>query len=138
MSAFAQLQHQLADSVAARRDRGPTATAASLMRWWRARAPAGAATPLLLVALVGLAIFMGHAPAAAPRAITASTAQYVCRPCGATDGRVHGQLGAEGYEAGAEAGPENARQTAPREPRTLVRWTSSRSVSVPSGLAPVG
>ena len=138
MSAFEELQRQLADSVAARQGRGPSATAASIMRWWRARTPSGVLTPLLLVAVVGIAVLQRPHAALAPPAVSAISSQYPCRPCQATDGRVHGPLSAEASTVGAETGPVVAPQAARRQARPIVRWTSSRSFPAQRAWAPVG
>jgi hypothetical protein len=140
VSAFDELQRQLAESVAARAGRGRLGAAGAVRRWWRALSPSGPlrmAMPLLLVAAVGLASLARHGSSLSrPAIVTASAAADPCQPCRGSDGRVHGPVGSE------DSGPELTRVGASGVWRDglnmTVRWTSSRHLASQAIRAPVG
>ncbi len=96
MSAFEELQRQLAESVTARRRSLRHATLGGFSRWWRERlgpgAPAGAlALVLIALAAGGLGRPGGMDPSSGP--LEAGVAEGSCQACQAVGGRLHGPLG---------------------------------------------
>lgn len=137
MSAFDELQRQLADSVAARDRRGRAGASAGLRRWWRVHAYSTAlrvAMPLLLLAVAGVATFGKRSMVRIPPPITASAGAAICQPCRATDGRLHGPLSGEAASGGAEDASEATRT----QTHLAVRWTASPELPSQTAKPPVG
>jgi len=118
MSAFDELERQLAESVAARRRPRHAAAIGGLARWWRGRLHAGllasaASVLMILVALSGPSPIgrarAGGGPAALEWASAAGAPEGSCPPCRAVGGRLHAPLS---EEETAAAGAHRAR--APR------------------------
>jgi hypothetical protein len=126
VSAFDELERQLAESVA---DRGRARRAAAiggLGRWWRGRVGPAA---LALVVALGLIVATVDRSPARPRGsstegrLTAGVSEASCPPCRAVGGRLHGPLRTEGPAAVGQA-RSPAREVLVRRGIPTVLWAS--------------
>jgi hypothetical protein len=124
VSAFDELQRQLADSVAARSRARGSASIGGIGRWWRSRLGPGAlalaASAIVIVVAVATPALSAHHGAAVREEASlsagygAGNAEGPCPPCRAVGGRLHGPLSEE-----EEVAPVRHRARDPRE--VLVR-----------------
>lgn len=135
MSAFDELQRQLVASVTARGGRGRSRVPGGSWRK-RGRRRLGAVLttiPLLLVAAAGSAMLVARTGANTwqppPAAVsTAGGFEGPCRPCRASDGRLHAPLSEESTAGGVVSGRDTNRRSARRAAPAAVRWTSSQEL----------
>ncbi len=144
MSAFDELEHQLADSVAARAGLSRAAAAGSVARRWRGRGAGRAFTlamPIVCTLVLAAGALVQRTGAGAPNAplagaLTASAAESSCVPCMAVSGRLHAPLRGE---AVAGASPVlRIREVRIRRGRPIVGWGTSGGLGGQAERTPVG
>ncbi len=124
MSAFDQLEHQLVDSVAARRRLRRSVWFSGLGR--RLRVPAVSGPPMVALALL-LALALGGLPRGGTREQASlggpwtHGAEGSCPPCRAVGGRLHGLLG-EYEETAGGTGARVPREVLVRHGIPTVLW----------------
>ena len=141
MSAFDQLERQLAESVAARaRPDSPA------RRWWQAlslhQALVVAIAILFVVAtLPGIFVSQPGSAQSGPsllRAPAAARSESVCHPCQAVGGRLHAAPASEPAETADAQSRNPAREARARRGLPIMRWTAAAEEVQPTGGPHVG
>lgn len=128
MSAFVELERQLADSVTARGHARRSLAIGGLGRWWRSRLGPSALGLAAVVVVIVVTIGRTGPSRSQPSTdaflggLTASATEGSCPPCRAVGGRLHGPLSEEAPPAGGHTA-HRRREVLVRRGIPTVTWT---------------